>query len=101
MIGKIFAAIAATVLLFVVGVIFYKEYTVCKVQINVQLKNGQDPFVVMRKIVPNDSSLIEVKETNHLQNRYLITVSTHRKKNRLIEIMRNNNKVENIEYCPE
>lgn len=101
MIGKIFTTIAAAVLLFVVGVIFYKEYTICKVHISVQLKDGQDPFVVMKKIVPTDSSLIEVKETNRLQNRYLIVVSTHRKKNRLIEIMKNNSRVENAEAYPD
>lgn len=100
MLGKIFAGIATTLLFVIIGIIIYKEST-HQVHVSVQLKSGQDPFMVIKRIVPVDSSIIEVKETNKLQNRYLITVSTHRKKHGLIEIMRNNNRVENAEDYPD
>lgn len=97
MIDKILAAIAVLALLIVVGAIGYNEMFLKNVEMIVNLKENEDPFVAIKQIIPNDSTLIEIKEIDKSKNEYILTVSTKREKANLLEWMKLSHKVEKVE----
>jgi hypothetical protein len=91
---KILALIAGLMLFFVVGFIGYQELGASRVVVDVQLKQGQDPFQAIKTLVPEGTAVIEVKEIDRAKNIYQMTVRTHRKKTFLLEWMRRSERVE-------
>jgi hypothetical protein len=94
---KILAILASVALFGVIGTIAYQEIYTENVIVGVQLKVGEDPFSVIKSIVPADSTLIEVKELDRAKNMYEVTVATKRHRHKLLEWMRKNRQVEKVE----
>lgn len=97
MVDKILAAIAGLALLIVVGVISYNEMFVTDVKMVINLKQDEDPFIALKQIIPNDSTVIEIREIDRLKNQYELTVSTKREKSNLLEWIIKSHKVEKAE----
>jgi|688.fasta_scaffold55069_10 hypothetical protein len=97
MVDRVLAAIACLALLIVVGVIGYNELYVSDVQVIVNLKEDEDPFMVLRQLVPNDSKVTEIREIDREKNKYELTVSTKREKLNLLEWIKKSHKIENVE----
>jgi hypothetical protein len=94
---KILSAIAACTLFIVIGMLIYNELNISKVTVNVQLKQGVDPFLAVKQIVPENTTLIDVKELNRSTNEYQITVKTRKDKDNLLRWIRSSKKVEKVE----
>jgi hypothetical protein len=101
MIDKILAGIAALALLVVVAIIGYDEYSKQEMTVIVELKQGEDPFVAIRHIVPMDSSIKEVREIDRSKNEYSMIVTTKRKRKALLEWFNNSHRVENVQINEE
>jgi hypothetical protein len=97
MYDKILSAIAACTLFIVIGILAYSELNVSNVTVNVQLKQGVDPFLAVKQIVPENTTLIDVKELNRSTNEYQIIVKTRRNKDNLLRWIRSSKKVEKVE----
>lgn len=93
---KILCAISAITLLVVVGMIGYKEFNQDHVTVVIDLKQGEDPFVAIKQIVPNDSVVTDVRELNRTKNQYEMTVVTKRQRAGLLEWLRSSSRVENV-----
>lgn len=101
MLNKILATTAACVLLFVISLLTYQELSVQQVKVNVQLKKGEDPFLTIRQIVPNDSRLVDVHQVAPESNMYQLTVNCPRRKNpTFLEWLKQNKKIERYEVLP-
>ena len=96
MIDKILAGIAVFALVVVLGIIGYDEFLKQEMTVIVELKQGEDPFVAIRQIVPMDSSIKEVREVDRNKNEYSMIVTTKRKKKALLEWFNNSHRVENV-----
>jgi len=98
MIDKIFAAIAVILLTIVIGTIGYLEFDTSKVTVMIQLQPSADPFITLRKMVPQDSSVTDIKEINRSRHEYEMTVKTHQKRATVIEWMRHQDNVQKVEF---
>lgn len=101
MVSKIYAALACLALMFVVGWLGYQEFNTSNVTVDVQLKQGEDPFSTLMSIMPTNSSVVGVREINRDRNEYEVTVKTLQKKAHFLDRLRNNNRVESVYECPK
>ena len=94
MMGKIFAAVAACLLIVVVGMIWHQEANTARITVDVQLRQGEDPFAI-RSILPPDSTILRMQEIDRATNTYKMTVVTKRQ-NTFLDYLRNSSRVERI-----
>lgn len=97
MIEKILAAVAVLALFLVIGAIIHNEFFQNEVTIMVDLKQGEDPFVAIRHIVPSDSAISSVRQINPHMNQYELIVRTKREKQNLLEWLTRSHRVEQAE----
>ncbi len=98
---KILAIFASIALFIVVGSISYKEFATNKVVVDVQLRKGEDPFQALKSILPADATVVEIKETDRANNKYEMTINTHRQRYKLLEWIRSSSRVEKVEEAEE
>lgn len=87
--------LAATITVaFVTGVIVYNEAVEQRYTIVVQLKDGQDPFVVLPQVIPAASKIAEVHTVDKTKNEYEVQVRTSQSRKRLLDFILHNKVVE-------
>lgn len=98
---KLLAFIASLTLFLVVGIIFYNEFYQNELKVLVQIKENEDPFAVMRQLMPLDSRIIGIKEINKSSGHYEIVVLTKRNKINILNWIKNNKQIEEVEIKNE
>jgi len=87
-------AIIATILLFIIsGLAIYSEMGKTQHTIVIDLKDFEDPFEALPNLLPH-GQITSIREMDRSRNEYRITVKTHKEKNRLLEWILSNDKVE-------
>jgi hypothetical protein len=98
--SKLYALIACAVLCFVLCWIGYNEINTSNMTVAVQLKQGEDPFVTLKTILPPDTAVVEVREMDRQKNEYKMTVKTRQRRVQFLEWLRSNSRVEKVEERP-
>jgi uncharacterized protein YabE (DUF348 family) len=96
---KLMALVASIVLLVSITFIGCNEFNTSSITVQVKLKKEEDPFKTLKSILPQDSGIVEVHEVNRIRNEYKITIKTKRRKDGLLQFLRQNNSVEKVEDC--
>jgi hypothetical protein len=85
---KILAIISVFVLFFITGLALY-DRNQQDVIVHVKLEKNQDPFVALPQIVPENSFIQSVRQTDKIEDEYMVTIKTRRKKKDLLEWIKN------------
>ena len=85
-IEKILAGLAVFVLLFVISLATYDKVGQQEVMIQVKLDSNIDPFLKLPQIMPDYSTIKNVRQVNN--NEYMVTVRTRKKKKDVLDWIR-------------
>jgi len=101
MIEKLLAFIAGLTLLVVISAISFNEFYQNEVKVLVKIKENEDPFLVMKQLMPLDSRIIDIKEINKSGGCYEIVVVTKRNKINILNWIKNSTKIQEVEIKNE
>jgi len=76
---KILAVTSILILVFVSILAFFEKIGQQDVSVQIRLQEDQDPFVILPQIVPKNSSIRSVREIDKSKNKYIMTISTKKK----------------------
>ena len=97
MIEKILAVLALLSLVFVIGFIVYDTTSQNEQTLIVDLEDGADPFIELKHIMPENTTITSVREGDKSQNTYIVKVKTRHKKQKLLNWLLRMKNVEGAE----
>lgn len=84
-IEKMLAITSIVILLGVIGLATYDRVSREEIAIKIQLDQNEDPFSKLKEVIPQDSSLSNVKEINRNDNEYIVVVNTKKNGKDLVD----------------